>query len=467
MTASAKPTYDDLLALVGAQAQEIGAQAEQIGALVRELAEARARVEELERRLGGGGRKPPHFVKEPRPPKPEGEPRERKKRVENHARPHEEATEEVVHRVERCSGCGQALGGGWVHRVRQVIDLPPPTYIVRAHVMMRYRCGVCGRVQEARPDLSGEVVGRHRVSVRVMALVSHLKTVCRLPLRAVQRTLGGVYGLHLSEGELTGILHETARLGRARVEALWEEYRASRVGHADETGHRENGVNCYLWAFVAPGIRLHLHDRSRGAAVALRALGADFPGVLVSDFYAGYSPLTCRKQRCWVHLLRALKELEEAHPGNRVVVRWRQRVRDLFERATAYRARALARSGPVTPKLAEARRRSRLRCEEALLKLARPHLGRKDDPCRILAKRMERFASELFVFVEDPEVPPDNNLAERAMREVVTVRKISGGTRSPRGSETLAILHSLFGTWAARGEDPLLACTQLLAAPSP
>jgi transposase len=61
---------------------------------------------------------------------------------------------------------------------------------------------------------------------------------------------------------------------------------------------------------------------------------------------------------------------------------------------------------------------------------------------------------ELFVFVADPEVPPENNAAERSLRYVVTSRKISGGTRSEQGTYSRPvlsmveelILSSLFGT---------------------
>lgn len=69
---------------------------------------------------------------------------------------------------------------------------------------------------------------------------------------------------------------------------------------------------------------------------------------------------------------------------------------------------------------------------------------------------------ELFVFVREPDVPPDNNAAERALRHLVTSRKISGGTRSPAGSETKTTLASLFGTWRRIDINPFLACRALL-----
>jgi hypothetical protein len=81
-----------------------------------------------------------------------------------------------------------------------------------------------------------------------------------------------------------------------------------------------------------------------------------------------------------------------------------------------------------------------------------------------LAERLYRFASELFTFVEYPEIPPDNNAAERAIRPAVIARKISGGTRSERGSEVRTTLMTLFSTWYLRGLDPLDACRKMLTA---
>ena len=78
---------------------------------------------------------------------------------------------------------------------------------------------------------------------------------------------------------------------------------------------------------------------------------------------------------------------------------------------------------------------------------------------------MESHIKELFVFVAEPEVPPDNNAAERSLRPVVVSRKISGGTRSRQGTGTKMTLASIFGTWRAQGLNPLTACRQLLTSP--
>ena len=77
----------------------------------------------------------------------------------------------------------------------------------------------------------------------------------------------------------------------------------------------------------------------------------------------------------------------------------------------------------------------------------------------------ERFLPELFTFVADPRVNPDNNAAERSLRPTVVSRKISGGTRSEQGSETKSVLASLFGTWRLRGRNPYHALNSILSQP--
>ena len=83
-----------------------------------------------------------------------------------------------------------------------------------------------------------------------------------------------------------------------------------------------------------------------------------------------------------------------------------------------------------------------------------------------LCKRIDKYIDELFLFVTDPAVPSDNNPAERALRHSVISRKISGGTRSARGSNTKMVLASLFGTWRLQQKNPFQECLNLLEAVS-
>jgi len=297
------------------------------------------------------------------------------------------------------------------------------------------------------------VAGRQRLGVGLVALIAALKEEGRLPARTIRWYLRTVHGLELSVGAICEALHRVARLGRPEAERIRERVRASPAVYADETGWREGGRNGYVWTFSTPTARYFLR-RGRNKEVVDEALGAEFSGILASDFYAAYDHYPGLHQRCWAHLLRDIHDLGEQHPTDTGLRRWAGRIRKLYLRARAY-AHPDARQ----------RVRAMRRFEDALLELCAPFLGQEQAPQRTLCARIERHLSALFVFVAHPEVASDNNAAERSLRHLVTARKISGGTRSDQGTATRMTLATLFGTWAAQGLDPLLACRHLLAQP--
>lgn len=410
-----------------------------------------AEVERLRSQLPGGGSKVvPEWVKPNRKERREAERTERKKRTQSFVRRHQLPTEVHEHALEQCPKCGRKLCGGWLHRTRQYVEIPETPVRIVEHRIIRRKCGACGTQCTPKVDLSAEVLGKARVGVRLMSLVAYLHTVCRVPLRTIKGHLKLIYGLDLGLGELSEILHAVSKAAEPQYGDLLEEIRGSPVVNADETGWREDGINGYIWSFSTPGVRYFVYRKSRSGQVAKEVLGEDFDGVVVSDFYCGYSVLLTRHQRCWVHFYRDLKKLIEAYPSDASVGKWVERVLNIYTRAKDF-----------TNDNEQIRVQQREIFEQALLEVARPYF-KSDRPQRILAERIEKFVSELFVFVEDPRVPSQNNAAERAVRPTVIARKISGGTRSAKGSATKAVLMSMFGTWLVRGQDTMQMCRQML-----
>lgn len=179
--------------------------------------------------------------------------------------------------------------------------------------------------------------------------------------------------------------------------------------------------------------------------------------MLVSDFYAGYAHYPGVKQKCWAHLLRDVHDLRVAHAENAAVQTWAAAVHDLYRRAVAWK-QSHAADG------AAARQQAERTFMQALQAAYGPYIERQV-PQRVPSQRMAKHRNELFVFVREPTVPPDNNEAERALRHIVTSRKISGGTRSAAGSAAKMTLASLFGTWRRTGTNPFTACCALLISP--
>ena len=185
-----------------------------------------------------------------------------------------------------------------------------------------------------------------------------------------------------------------------------------------------------------------------------QVLGEEFRGVLVTDFYAAYHHYEGWKQRCWAHLLLDIHDLRTCYPDDASVQGWAQELHEVFREA----------QGLDLPNRAE-RRTARWELERRALAICAPFQDDAAAPQRRLAARIARHIKELFVFVSEQGVPADNNAAERSLRHLVTCRKISGGTRSPAGTQTKMALSSLFGTWRARALNPLAECLRLLHSP--
>ena len=377
----------------------------------------------------------------------------RKKRPQGFARQREQPTQRVQHAANKCPHCNCTLKGGWVQRRRQVLHIPVVRVQVIEHEIIARQCPKCGRKVVPKVDLRAGVMGKHRLSTQTMSLIATLREVGRLPVRTIQWYLKTLHGLKLSLGELVGILHRVAKLGKDTLERLKEQVRASPVVHGDETGWREDGRNGYVWTFSTPEVRYFVYRQSRSGEVVSEVLGEGFEGHLVSDFYAGYNRMEGRHQRCWTHLLRDIHELEQDYPEDAVLGRWARGVYRLYRWAKTFRSE-------------DSQRRERAQhCFERLLSgLCKP-FEQGQVPQRTLCQRIGRYLPELFAFVADPRVPPDNNAAERSLRPLVVSRKISGGTRSPQGSQTKMTLASLFGTWRVQGLDTLDACQKLLVSP--
>jgi len=418
-----------------------------------QLAVAYQRIEELEKQKTP----PPAFVKAnvKKPQAGEKQPRKKRDPKHNRARRREKPTRTVEHRISTCPMCSSRLGGVSVARRRQVIELPPPPAIeVSEHVVYHGWCSQCGMWREAPLDVSAEVIGQGRMGVKLTSVIAYLRTVMRLPVRQIQAYLATLHGLKISSGAIVELLHRAKGQLQPLMAALKQEIRASPAVQADETGWREDGKNGYIWSVSTQTIRYYEYHHSRGGEVVKHLLGESFEGVLGSDFFASYNIYQGLHQRCWVHLLRDGHDLKEQYPDDAAVQRWFTQLKALYERACSY-----AGPGPTLPPAHQqaARRQHQHAYEQELMHLCAPYVG-TSVPIHTLCERVQRFLPELFVFVARPEVPPDNNLAERSVRPLVIARKISGGSRSPKGSDTRMDLFSLFGTWAAQGLNPFFQC---------
>lgn len=385
----------------------------------------------------------------------------RKKREQAFVRMKDTHTNTVFHSHEKCPNCDGVLGKPSVAYSRTIIDIPMHPAIITEHIIFKRYCFSCKRRFYPKPNLSSTVIEKYRIGINLMALISTMKEELRLPIEKIKDHLKVFYNLKLSKGEIVNIAHKVAFFGKPQYEEIKTNILKSHVIHADETGGRENGRNGYFWNFSNTTHQFLLYRHSRGSKVVREVLGVDgenFEGVLTTDFYAAYNEYAGFHQRCWVHYLRDMKKLSETYPKDKLLKTWSSDIKTLYGKAKQY-------TGPPNDLpiglQEQMREKKEVYFKKQLTDICSPYLE-KQTVFSTLNARALKYISELFTFVRFPHILSDNNLAERSLRHLVVSRKISGGTRSKKGSETKSILASLFGTWRLQNLNPFEQTRNLL-----
>lgn len=402
------------------------------------LAEREARIAELEEQLRRRGK---NYRPKPSTP-PRGKTVDRRKKgFRRHggffrAPPQ---PEEVTHHHDVYPECCPHCQGGKLEATGEYddhfqTDIPEPKVEVhrfRRHVM---KCSVCGGTCQGRGDL--ELPGAH-VGPRVRLFAAYARAHLGISLEKTGAVLGEWFGIQESRAGLLGHLKWAGNLCAPVVQKLLEILRASPVVFADETGWRINGKNVWAWCFSNPQLAVYLIEQHRNRDVLRRALGDSLPGVLVSDFYAVYDGLDCRKQRCLVHLLRELHSLREALPA-RSVACYIQPVMDLLQDAIA-----LGKQRGALDAAEYARERQSLHDRLDVLILNKQP---SNPECVRIRARLFKYCGELFTFLDHPGVPSDNSASERDIRSVAAARSDGGVNRVEWSAKAFGNIKSVIRT---------------------
>jgi len=347
------------------------------------------------------------------------------------------------HRLSVCPCCGGPVQRCKRTRTRIIEDIPAEiaTEVVE-HTIHRDYCPACHKhVEPVVPDALPNATVGHRLT----AMTSWLHYGLGVSIEQVRSILTGHLRTDLTAGGLVSAWQRTADIFMPWYQQIAEQAKRSAVLHADETGWRVNGLTHWLWCFANKQTCFYMIDPSRGGPALAKFFTEAFDGVLVRDFWAAYDALEVGEhQCCLVHLLRELEKVDL----NNTSAEWK---------AFAKQLRRLVRDGIRLRKRADfepGRYASRIvRIDQRLMALA--HGTYADADAGRLAKRLLKYCDSLFTFLDHPEVPFENNLAERMIRPAVLIRKNNQSNRSDKGAGTQAVLMSVYRTLKLRGHNPM------------
>jgi transposase len=366
---------------------------------------------------------------------------------------------EKIHELDEadraCRQCGGALQEMGQFEESEEVTVVERSFVVVKHLRKKYRCRCNGCVETALGPPKLKAGCRYSPEFAVEVVTS--KYLDHIPLERQVRIMARE-GLSVDSQTLWDQTEAVARLLAPSARALLDRVLASELVHADESWWRlmETKAAKRWWAWsvgTEEAVCYKILD-SRSQEAAREVLG-NYHGIVMADGYGAYGALAragpgFTLAHCWAHVRRKFVEIEENYPEPcREILSLIGKLYEVEreatlagEKADVCALRAVLRSERSRGIVSEIR-------SWAFTQRALPESGLG----RAIAYMLGMWRG-LTLFLDDPRVPLDNNLAERGLRGLVVGRKNHFGSRSRRGTEVAALFYSLIESAKLAGVDP-------------
>lgn len=368
-----------------------------------------------------------------------------------------------IHAVQECTHCGTSLKQEKAIRYerRQVFDLPKVQIQVTEHRVEIKDCPCCHK--ESRGAFPRGVSKAVQYGTEIKSQMVYLNTEQHIPLERTCDLLEEFYNHRPSEGTIVAACEEGAQAVEETNAAVKEHLVAHEpVGHFDETGMTVNGVLHWLHTASTSRLTCYAMHAKRGS-VAMNEIDIlpRFQGRAVHDDLAAYFLYELNHALCNAHHLRTLLFLMERYPQKwieplkNLLLKIKTKVEEAKEKmqtalsirqrnyyTQAYDqliAQGLRANPPPNQKNRKPGQRGRL----------------KQSPARNLLLRLQEHKKAVLAFMDDFNVPFDNNQAERDLRMMKVKQKVSGGFRSIGGPQNFCQIRSYLSTARKNGMKAL------------
>jgi len=330
--------------------------------------------------------------------------------------------------------------------------------VTQLHHYYRTTCS-CGHCTHAKPGTGyiSVVEGRSQdlqlteyvlVGSFLATFIASLSVRYRMSRTKIQEFLKDWTNTELSIGTIDRCVREAGIACVPVVEELVEQLQKADLLHLDETHWYESGKLHWLWVAVSTKTAV-FHIGSRRKEELSHLVQEAFIGWLVSDGYAAYRS-DPKRQRGLAHLIR--KAIAVTGAINQKAAQIGQWILDDLRE--------------LITKIAETTEKEIPRVSQLLARLTRVcYLGKEAEHKKLqaLAKEILNDWDAVVAFVKNPELPPTNNEAERALRHAVIARNIGFGTRTSEGSLAYSSLLTVIETCRLRNINPWTYIASVLA----
>ncbi|MEC2554173.1 IS66 family transposase, partial [Bacillus tropicus] len=200
----------------------------------------------------------------------------------------------------------------------------------------------------------------------------------------------------------------------------------------------------------------HIHEKRGKEAMDAGEILPSFSGIAMHDGWKPYDVYTdCRHVLCNAHLLRDLQGIIDSTGET-----WAQQMKEFLTQALTIKKQ-------YKGNIPEMEKKNLFAAYQAILKgkqvpSAKQKKKRKQTPSQNLWNRFAKYADRILAFLESPDIPFDNNQAERDIRMTKVKQKVSGTFRSKEGAESFCHIRSFMSTMKKQKQSVLQAISQVL-----
>ena len=342
--------------------------------------------------------------------------------------------------------------------VSEQLDCVPAQFFVLRHIRGKYACAHCQRVQAA--PMPAQIIDKGIPAPGLLAQIVVAKHDDHLPLYR-QTEIYARSGVHIARSSMAQWVGICGVRLAPLAEALKDFIVGHAVIHADETPvallapGRGKTKRAYVWVyrttdFVAQRAVLFDFAASRAGEHPRRVL-KHFGGTLVSDDFSGYHALHAQGVTAALCMAHARRKLFEAHElnGSQIAGHAVALIARLYE--VEREAREL--QPEARQRLRQQRARPVADALHAWLGEQRQKLAKADATAKAIDYALSNWTA-LTRYLDDGNVPIDNNAAENAVRPLCVGRKNWLFVGSQQAGERAAAIMSLIESAKLNGHDP-------------
>jgi transposase len=397
--------------------------------------EAKKAVSKLKENSQNSNKPPSSDVPYNRPEKerkPKGRRRGAQKGHKGHQQKRLEPTrvQPVMPEICSCGCCDIEKHSVRPFYTHQYLELPEIEMDVTHFILHKGCCAGCGKTVKAQIP-KGFHIG---YGPRLSALVAEFSGIQGSSRQTVKEFCRSVLNFPISTGAIQNIIDRTSDAIRPTYEQIGSQARSSKVNYADETSWFQCGKLRWLWTLVNTTVAFFMIHPNRSAK-AFKELIQDWRGILVSDGYGVYVKWVDKRQTCLAHLIRKAKALSQRKDESEK--RFGENIQRFLQQLCQW-----AKAPPSETRWTKF-------YSEFLLMLIL--FENADGDAGKLARNLIREIDSLWVFLDEHDVEPTNNRAERSIRFGVLWRKRSNGTQSDKGDRWVERILSLRQTCMMRG----------------